>query len=191
MKYNKNLWFTLIEMMIAITIFFIIVVMAYANYSFYQNIASVKIWAKQVSQSIWEARNMSINWFKKNETNQSIWILFDTNADNNKSLKVYSYNYSTWTTEISLDDSDIIREISLQRWVELSSLTWNIAWNIDSIMIYFSSIYWTGGLYKIVDWSLEELEIDDIEISISYKGSTNSLLKRDIRYYKNTNLIDY
>jgi prepilin-type N-terminal cleavage/methylation domain-containing protein len=58
MKYNKS-GFTLIEMLIAMSIFFIMVVMTYANYAYFQNIARVKLSLKEISQSISEARNMA------------------------------------------------------------------------------------------------------------------------------------
>jgi prepilin-type N-terminal cleavage/methylation domain-containing protein len=60
MKYNKS-GFTLIEMLIAMSIFFIMVVMTYANYAYFQNIARVKLSLKEISQSINEARNMAIS----------------------------------------------------------------------------------------------------------------------------------
>jgi len=60
MKYNKS-GFTLIEMLIAMCIFFIMVVMTYANYAYFQNIARVKLSLKEISQSINEARNMAVS----------------------------------------------------------------------------------------------------------------------------------
>jgi hypothetical protein len=46
--------------MISITIFFIIVMMSYANYAYYSNIMRVKLSLKEISQSINEARNLAI-----------------------------------------------------------------------------------------------------------------------------------
>jgi len=51
----------LIELLLASTLFFILVIMTYANYAFYQNIARVKLSLKEISQSINTAKNMAVN----------------------------------------------------------------------------------------------------------------------------------
>lgn len=77
MKFNKKWFLALIELLIAITIFFILVVMSYANYAYYQNIARVKLSLKEISQSINTAKNMAISWYDDNSKNQSIWVYFE------------------------------------------------------------------------------------------------------------------
>ena len=182
MKIN-NSWFSLIEMLIAITIFFIIVIMTYVNYAFYQNIASVRIWVKEVSQSISEARNMAINWFDKNWINQSVIINFDTS--NNQEISFYSV-YHTWSiNDIDLS-SDPIKIRQLHRWIEFC----NFSWWYDNIFILFNSISWVWEIYNYNWYSFLGIA-NDISFDISYKWATLWPLKKEITYYKNTNVIDY
>jgi prepilin-type N-terminal cleavage/methylation domain-containing protein len=61
-KYIKNnKAFTLIEFMVAITIMAIMLLIVYAPYSYYSNKAKVKITSKEISQILFEARNMAIH----------------------------------------------------------------------------------------------------------------------------------
>lgn len=180
MKYNKN-WFTLIEMLIAISIFFIIVVMTYVNYAYFQNIARVKISLKEISQSINEARNMAISWFDKNWVNQSLWVYFD--LDNKNLIKLYSYNYNSW---VVLSETNLVKERKLQDYVWIDYIWWK-----NKVMIYFSSIYAEPEIYYFDDWSINTLNINELDFKISFKNALNFPLKRDLKYFKNTNVVDY
>jgi len=42
------------------TIAFVLMTLTFANYNYFQNVAKVKLGAKEISQSISEARNMAI-----------------------------------------------------------------------------------------------------------------------------------
>jgi len=53
--------FTLIEFMVAISIFFILATASYAPYSYYSKKAKIRLTGKEISQILNEARNMSIN----------------------------------------------------------------------------------------------------------------------------------
>jgi prepilin-type N-terminal cleavage/methylation domain-containing protein len=53
--------FTLIELMITITIIVVLTMMTYAPYNYYQNKAKLKITLRQVSQLLYESRNMAVN----------------------------------------------------------------------------------------------------------------------------------
>jgi len=181
MKINSK-WFTLIELLLASTLFFILVIMTYANYAFYQNIARVKLSLKEISQSINTAKNMAVNWFDKNWINQSIWIYFDTN--NKNVIKFYTFNYNF---PIVLNENNFYSEKKLQDKVWIEYISWK-----NNVLIYFSSIYWVPSLYFVdVDWSLENLDLDELDMIISFKENPNFPLKRELKYIKNTNVIDY
>ena len=64
--------FTLIELIVAMAIFFIIVAVTYIPYSYYEVKQRVKVGAKQVSQTLYEARNMAINGQSSNNQNVSV-----------------------------------------------------------------------------------------------------------------------
>ncbi len=155
--------------------------MTYVNYASYQNIAKVKLSLKEVSQSIHDARNMAINGYDKNMVNQSVWIYFDLKG---QSIQYYGYNFNSWVT---LSPSHLIKEKKLQEWVQISHLSWN-----ETIMIHFSSIYWIPNIYTVGSaWQIEAFSWDVLEIAVSYKWIQNYPFKRDMKYFKNTNVVDY
>ena len=53
--------FTLIELIISITIVVILTVTSYAPYSYYQNKAKLKITTREISQLLYDSRNMAMN----------------------------------------------------------------------------------------------------------------------------------
>lgn len=182
MKILPTQWFTLIELLISMTIFLILTTLTYANYAMYQNIAKVRLWLKEVSQSIHEARNMAINWYDKNKINQSIWIFFDINNKNN--IKYYWFNYNSW---IILSEENLIKERKLQDSIGIDFVSGK-----DTMMLYFSAIYGEPTLYFLDDfWDFQEYIGDELDISISFRGSTRYPFKRDLQYFKNTNVVDY
>lgn len=181
MKLNNNWWFTLIELLIAITIFMILVVMSFVPYQYYSNIAKVKLASKEISQSISEARNTAINWYDDSWTNQSIGIYFD--ASNNK-VKLFSFNYSSWITANMINNNDyLLKQRELPEWVQIDNVSWN-----DKVLLYFSSIYWVPKLY---DENANLINLDEVDFNISFKWSTNPALNKTVKFYKKTNLTDY
>jgi len=180
MKFNKN-WFTLIELIIAMTIFFIIVTMTYANYAYYQNIARVKLSLKEISQSINQTKNMALNWYDKAWINQSIWVFFQTGSN---IIKFYRFNHGSWI--IKPDDTYLIKEEKLQEHVIINDISWK-----DNMMIYFSAIIWTGSMYYFDSTWKHSYTGTWLDIGVSFKNATNFPLKRTLQYYMNTNMIDY
>lgn len=180
MKYTKK-WFTLIEMLIAMSIFFIIVIMTYVNYAYFQNIARVKISLKEISQSINEARNMAISWYERNWINQSIWVYFDIN--NKNVIKLYSFNYNSW---ITLDSTNLIKDRKIQNNIWINYIWWK-----DNMMIYFSSIYAKPEMYYF-EWDIKNtFSGSELEFNVSYGDANSFPLKRELKYFKNTNVVDY
>lgn len=175
-------WFTLIELLIASTLFFMLVIMTYANYAFYWNIAKVKLSLKEISQSIADARNMAINWFYKNWVNQSVWIYFDTN--NNNTIKYYTFNYNSW---ILLNEENLFKQKKLQEKVWINNISWK-----DNVLIYFSSIYWVPSLFYFdIAGNLRNFDVEELDFSVSFNWNSNFPLKRELKYIKNTNVVDY
>lgn len=181
MKYTKQ-WFTLIEFLIAMTIFFIIVIMTYVNYAYFSNIAKVKISLKEISQSINEARNMAISWFDKNWVNQSMWVYFDLNQNN--TIQLYSFDYNSG---ILLNSTHLLKERKIQSNIWIDSIGWK-----NKVMIYFSSIDAKPEIYYFDLSGVKNIFPDsELEFSISFKWATNFPLKRELKYFKNTNVVDY
>jgi prepilin-type N-terminal cleavage/methylation domain-containing protein len=59
--FKNNKAFTLLELIVVITIFGIMLLATYIPYSYYQTKAKVKMAVKDISQNIYESRNMAIN----------------------------------------------------------------------------------------------------------------------------------
>ncbi len=180
-KYHKQ-WFTLIELVIAMTIFFIIMIMTYVNYAYFQNIAKVKLSLKEISQSINEARNLAISWFEKNWINQSIWVYFD--ISNKNIIQFYSFNYNSG---ILLDSNQLLKERKLQNNIGIDVIS-----SQDKIMIYFSSISAKPEIYSFDSAGIKSVFSPwELNFSISFKWASNFPLKRELKYFKNTNVVDY
>jgi len=186
MKILNKKWFTLIEFLIAITIFFILVMMSFANYIYYQNISKVKISLKEVSQSINNSRNLALSWLNINKKNQNIAIYFEK-WSNKSSIYNFDFNLD------SIPDFKTLvpyKETELQNWVKISNI--NSSWDLDNIIIYYSSIFAKVEFYTIKNGnSIEKINSNDIKLKLSYKNSSTFPLVRELTYKKLTNVVDY
>lgn len=183
MKHKTQKWFTLVELLISMTIFFIFVVMTYVNYSYYQNISKVKLSLKQISQTINDARNLAISWYNKDWINQSIWVYFDLENDKNN-ISLYAINYNSW---IILNNNSFYKKISLQPWIWIDNISWK-----NKILIYFSSIYAKPEIYYYDNsWVANIFSWDYLDFDISFKWALTFPLNRKLKYFKNTNVVDY
>jgi len=182
-------WFTIIELIIAITIFFTIVASTYIPYNHYIKKANLNTAVKDISQSLYNARNMAINWLSWDGSNRSIWIYLDA-TDKNK-IKFYSYPHNF--TNISIDTSVYpnikeLKTLVLPEWVQIDNIEDENNW-----LFLFSAIYWIWTYYYFnASWeNVFNLTDDEITIKISYKWSTSSSLTKEIIYFKKTNIVDY
>lgn len=183
MKKN-NFWFTLIELMISITIFMILTMFTYANYAFYQNIARVKLSLKEISQSISTSRNMATWWYEKEWINQNIWILFEKNSN---ILKYYNFNYNSW---VVIDEVNLIKEEKLWENVILQDIkVWDI--NPDKVLVLFSSIHWTWWFYNITTSWNSSISEDKLILQVSFKNANSFPLKRELKYNIKSYMSDY
>ncbi len=170
---TTNAWFTLVELIVVLTIIFIMVTMTFANYNHYQNIAKVKFAAKEVSLSISESRNTAIAWYQKENINQKIWVYF---ASGSSIIEYFSVDYNSG---IIFGTSSKMKEKRLPEGVKIIS---------DDAFIVFSSLFWTGIVYdknlnvKSTTWALVQLR---------YQNSDSELLHRTVQYHVWTNTIDY
>lgn len=179
---KTNFWFTLIELLISMTIFTIITMITYLNYSVYQNIAKVKIGLKEISQSIHDAKNMAINWYDKNKINQSIWIFLD--KENPNTISYYSFDYN-W--QILLNEENLIKQKKLQDWIFID--LWEFK---ESILIYFSSIYWKPEIYYIDQNKKTSIfPVKILNFFITFKNAKYYPLKRGLEYFIDTWVVDY
>lgn len=175
--------------MVVITIFGIMVAATYIPYSYYEIKQRVKIGGKQVSQILYEARNMAINGQSDNNKNVSVGVFFDVENDKNK-VVILSYPYTFTGSEIgTLETSEIkkIRTLELPKWVQIETI-----WTQKKALFFFQSISWQGKFWW---WDTtgtkSEFPAGVIELKLSFKWSTQTNLQKIIQYYTYTHIIDY
>ena len=186
----KNKWFTLIELIIVITIIWMMMTMAYAPYNYFQKKAQVKIVAKEISKTLSESRNMAIHWVNSiTDWNLSIWVYFDNTDWNNNKIKIFNYPYNYWTwTQIVVDNPDLLlKEIKIQPNVQIDKI------NLDknNALFLFEAVTWKWYYFSFDPLQNVLSIIDDkIKIDFSYIWTDNSLEKY-IEYYTKTYISDY
>lgn len=203
-------WFTLIELIISITIFLILVVSSYMPYAYYQNKAKLKIATKEISQWIYEARKLSINGYMINTgststwvVNASIWIYLD--SENNNEMRIFSFPYSMTGSDINIADIEditevwgkknnieLVKQILFPRWIQISDLS-SDSDDYQNIIIIYEAISWSW-IYLYDNWSaLAPLsDNNSIDIWISYgDNDKDSSMYKTINYYKNTHIVNY
>lgn len=181
--------FTLIELMISITIVVVLTMATYAPYSYYQNKTKLKVTTREISQLIYEWRNMAMNWSVGETWNSMIWIYFDSKEAEKNSIKLFSYPFDIEKINIDRiekEDIKFIKSLVLQKGVEIDSI-----WGKDNLLFTFDAISWKSSYYTWIDNIKKDFEKDVVNINFSFKNSTSENLKRTIKYYTSTNIIDY
>ena len=187
MKYSQKSAFTLIEFLIAITIVALISVMAFVPYSFYLNKSKVKHTQKEVTQVIYEAKNMALNGRVWENNNISVGVYFDSN--NADEIKVIPFKYTTTLDELN---STLIQDALSQTWIidlklqpgiGFEKIQWQDKW-----LIYFQAISGSGWVLAWDNFWTTSWEID---IEFAYKKATGWSLRDSITYFPETQIVDY
>lgn len=188
MKKSQFWAFTLIEFMVAITIFVIISLMAFAPYSYYINKTKVKNTGKEVTQMIYEAKNMAFNGVVGNSGNISVWVYFD--SDENNLIRIIPFDHSIHPDDMDSGivstalANDSLLELRLQPGVQFDAIGWEDKW-----LIYFQSI---NGESWVFTWNwFQENSDENIEIDFSFKWATWWPLTKKIKYIQKTQIVDY
>ncbi len=189
MKYSQNSAFTLIEFLIAITMVAIISVMAFVPYWYYLNKSKVKHTQKEVTQVIYEAKNMALNWRVWENKNISVGVYFDSN--NPDEIQVIPFNYSTTLADISnnnllIDDAlsqTEVLSLQLQPGMWFERINWENKW-----LIYFQAISGSGW---VLSWDTFFSTSWEVDIEFAYKKATGWSLRDSITYFTETQIVDY
>jgi len=172
MKNNKNA-FTLIEILVAMTMMIILTMAAYIPFSHYQQKQRVRNSAKIITQTLYDARSDAIYWRASNTWNLDIWVLFKQNATN---LKVYWFPIKdTISNYLNPDNKYLLEKISLEPWVQISSSWW---------LFLFKAITWS--------WVYKNFTINSnkIELSVWLKWAKHWIMSKKIEYFVNTYISD-
>lgn len=171
--------FTLIELIVVITIIGIISWWVYFPYSHHQKKTILTQASKELSQSLSEARNLALQWRSSGSWNLHVWLFF---KDANTILyHWYPLNF-TW----SVTDAEILKNKKLPRGTNLSS---SLVW----IEYFFESISWNLLKREILpDMSFSPRNIDSVEIfEVSYQWATTESLKKNFYYYSNSHISEF
>lgn len=173
-EYKTLQAFTLIEMMVVVTLIFIVTFMTYAPYAHHQKKVLLKQWAREISQSLAESRNLAINGFDTGSGNLNIGLFFGSGAN--------SLVYYTSTGAFDRDNlsaADILKEKILPKWIQIDS----IDGDSEDFLFFYERISW--------DVSIFPSTTGEVDISISYKWAISSVLQNNIRYYTKSYISDY
>ncbi|NDK10171.1 prepilin-type N-terminal cleavage/methylation domain-containing protein [Candidatus Gracilibacteria bacterium] len=166
--------FTLIELLVVITILFIIMTMTYLPYAHHQKKTLLKQGAREISQSLSEARNFALHGLDTGAGNLSIGLYF---APGTTQIEYYAYPLNETINEDSLNQDNLYKTKKLPKGIEVDS----VGGSTDGYLFNFEAITASGA-------HMGESEID---IIISYQGSESPVLQKNISYYPKSSISDY
>ena len=172
--------FTLIELLVVITIMMIVLFATYIPYAHHQKKVFLKQWAKELTQSLSEARNLSINGLDSGSWNVSVGLFFASGATE---IDYYTISH-TWSFSLISPPVEKLKTKKLPQGIQIDSIWWVGA----DTLISFSSIY---GTWTMLQWALDQAIPDELDFRISFRWATTSVLQEEIRYYGQSYISDY
>jgi len=191
MKINRIYkWFTLIELLISISILAILVSMTYAPYNLYQNKSKLNNSVKTISQSLSDARNLAINWLNSTSSwNLSVWVFLSNSWTYNNKIDYYTLSHEfSWSTLDLSSSWTLYKTKTLEEKIQIDSVN-----DSSNMFFLFNSISWDWVYYS---WtSLNNMsKIDSLNwvlIKLSFAWSSSELFNKELTYYPITNIVDY
>lgn len=175
--------FTLLELMITITLFLMVSITIYVPYHFYQQKSHLKIATKQVEQFIQTARNSAV-YGTASGSNLSFGLYLESGSQGGVFLFTYPF---TQETETLSRDTSIARQLQLEPWVYVESIA-----NYSNMLLFFEAISWKAQLLYWDNAGIKnEYTSNTLDIDLSYKWSDSQALQKTIRYYVDTHITDY
>lgn len=155
---NNYKWFTLIEILIVITIIWILSIGTFVPYNLYANIAKVRLSREIVSQTMSEARN-SAAWLIDfwTQKNQNIALFFNV-WSHEFDMVSFPYDYS-WAIDIWAWKK--IKSVALENWVNINSISDKDLQEKDNAILYFKAPEGNLEIYKDSSstWSIKNITI--------------------------------
>lgn len=174
MKYKHISWFTLIELLVVVSIIAIVLLATYMPYAHHQRKTFVKQAAKELSQTLNESRNLAIHGLDTGSGNVYIGVHLVP-----WSQKLDYYTANSWLSLSSLP-SYTYKTKRLPKWVEIFSINGDTT---TQRLISFAPV--TGS------WQVNGISDEVISIILSYKGSEDPVLQKELKYYRKSFLSDY
>ncbi|MBB1564678.1 prepilin-type N-terminal cleavage/methylation domain-containing protein [Candidatus Gracilibacteria bacterium] len=197
--------FTLIELIVSISILVIVMMFSYAPYNLYQNRAKVKLATREVAQSLYEAKNMAISGVKgKNNSddskqefkNKSVGVFLTSEETKDSKINFYYYDYNISDSEIVFPSKEPDTERQIQDGVTMTGFSVGER-DYSSLLLFYESVTGKVKVYGF-DASGSKIDItengkndDTVKIKFTYKKATTGFLQKEIKYYLKTNIVDY
>lgn len=208
MKNQRKKAFTLVELMIVIIIIWLMALLSYAPYNLYQKKAQLRVASREVSQALYESKNMAVSWVSEKTSvstekkNKIVILHLSTENSKNNKIDYYLKDFSNFQDEkwdfkanlkSNINDSffsDKFKTKDLQKsiWIKgLEVWTW---WKYSEILIFYAASSWNIKiLWKNSSWY--EISWNELKIILSYQNTDSDFLKKTLTYYLKTNIVDY
>ena len=186
---NNQSAFTMIELLVVITIIGIIFSASFMNYAYAQRKLSVRQWAQLVWKTIIDTKNLAKNgfetWVWSAQKNVSLALEFDTSetalANNKLQLVSYEIGENPQTANATL-----VEVFPLPRWVQIDWISFDGGNNFEtSADFFFESINPENGIFfDENDQQVSSITDSNIAIKISFKwasGPLSKVIQYDIR----------
>lgn len=167
--------FTLLELMIVITIIGIISVASYMPYAHHQKKVLVKQAARELSQSFSEARNLAINGLLSGSGNVNTALRFASGATK---LEYYIYTEAL-SANYDATFMKIMKEKDLPKWVQVKSVNTMP----QDFFVSYEAILWASQNSLSTSWA--------IDIVLAYKNTGSPVLQQTVSYYPASFISDY
>ncbi|MCH8518667.1 type II secretion system GspH family protein [Candidatus Gracilibacteria bacterium] len=179
MKISPLKAFTLIELIVVITIMGIISLGVYLPYSHHQKKTIIKQATKEVSQSLSEARNLAIHGRSTGSGNLHVGLFFE----DTHTLLYHGYPLSATG---SLNNAELLKTKKLPRGATFTG-------SLIGIEYFFEAI--SGELIKREIQSNGNFlagDIEEIEIfELSYMGASTQSLQESFDYYTKSHITEF
>lgn len=157
-KFSCNNWFTLIEIMIVITIIALLTLMAFIPYNFYSNISKTRISSEILKQTMSDSI-FNANWKMENNSNVSIWLLLRKWSNE---LQMLSYPYNmTWAISFEQNDNvKFLKSVNLEKDIQISKII--VDWSeVENLLYFYKAPSWDLTIYKTPtnSWTTSEITL--------------------------------
>ncbi len=163
--------FTLIELMVVITIIGILFIGSYLPYDYYSRISRIRTSGEKIRQSIEDAKILSQNGqiFPGTTKNANIWLLFKKTSH---TIDMFVLTPGT-RSFIENSDAKILKSIILEDGVNITNLP------TDNIMLEYKAPKWEMEIYTSPTQTGS-----DFDIGIGWKIATEWALYKTVKIEK-------
>ncbi|MCH2188225.1 prepilin-type N-terminal cleavage/methylation domain-containing protein, partial [Candidatus Gracilibacteria bacterium] len=177
--------FTLIELMVGMTLIALVIGMSYIPYAYQGKKIRLTQAGKEISQSLYEARNMALAGTASG-SNLSIGVYLDNDEANKNSLSFYGYPHDQVISDPT--GGELLESRLLPEGVEIRNIG-----GYNNGLFLFSAVYGSGTYITFDTFgNTNTLTGSQIQVEYAYKNAdSTSPLFTDLEYLPATHIVDY